>query len=215
MTSGESEPAPRPRPGTVDPDELGYLPTEPCIPVDGVAASGELQVALFEGKGLTVLPIYSSPELLHEACGDGQPYTQVPRDHLLEWQSQFGFHVVMVDRMLPPEFHHHEYDGPRDALPPATDPRTGEPAWLTPTRLPVTPEKAEIELRALDDRRVALLLYSSKAALLEAYEVGQPYMLLPDTQVETVCEQVGADCLLIDVISPYRQREGLDEKDRR
>lgn len=192
--------APRYRPSVVDVDEWEYLPAEPCLLVDGLSSTGEPQVVTVEGGGYSVLPVYSSPEILAEACGPAQGYVQVSQKVLPDWQKQLGFGGILVDRALPPHFERAEFpDQPRQPRPLAVHPKTGEHVYLAPTRTLVTSEGAEVEMLVLGDGRRALRLFSSHAAFLEVYEEGKPFLYVPRSDVDELYSRLSADCVVVDM----------------
>lgn len=67
---------------------------------------------------------------------------------------------------------------------------------------------ATLELRSLQDGRVALLVYSALDRLIDACGEFQPWALLPSPEIERLKPTVGFDVLILDVALPVELQHG-------
>lgn len=201
----------RPRPVVLDADEWEYLPAEVYIPLRRRSATnGRVQVELQEmTDSRIVLLVYSSMERLIAALGDSQVAMKRPAADLPRLRRQLNFQAVLLDIRVPEELI--AQAAPESEkfrpLPLTIDTSTGEPMVFVPSRsFRQGDGTARVELQKLADGRIAMLTYSSQAALAEGCGPHQRYVSFPAGQLEKVRRLAGADTVLIDTPLPANLR---------
>ncbi|MGH3503955.1 MAG: SAV_915 family protein [Nocardioidaceae bacterium] len=201
MTQGQR------RPTILDPDDFEFLPEEVHVPVEGVTVDGEVLVGLQESTyGGRVLPVYSSEELLTEACGSAQQSVVVPVGELADLQERLDFDTLMIDVRQPDDLRVEASTDEEVPDPPvATDPATGDVLVYIPCRS-WWADGAEVEMRELEDGSLAVLIYSSLDTLCEGCGPQQTYVQVRTRELEEILRQCGTEQVLIDVSLPADKR---------
>jgi hypothetical protein len=206
----------RSRPVVLDVDETGHLPPSvyvPCQPGDG--AGPELLVELQEMRdGRHALLVFSSAERLLASYGEQQKWVALAAHDLPAIQQHVGFHAVLLDVALP-----RPRESPTEsrAQPPTVDTvdidaSSGEPLVYVPSR-PFSPgdKEAQIELQPLASGLLALPAYSTAAKLAAGCGPHQHYVCFRAGLIDEICQQVGADQVVIDTPLPEHLRHRAPE----
>ncbi|HEY0805233.1 MAG TPA: SAV_915 family protein [Pseudonocardiaceae bacterium] len=197
----------RKRQVVLDADEWEHLPTEVYIPVRGVANAGdEAMVELHEMTDARMaLLAYSTPDRLISACGVGQSAMKLPARDLPRLRRRLRFHAILLDVSQPGE-PVMESDVAQP-LPLTIDNATGEPIVFVPSRsFRHAERRAQLELQRMADGKLALMTYSSRAALSDGCGPNQHFVTFPVGQLAQVQRKSGAHSVLIDVPLPPHLR---------
>ena len=195
----------------LDADEWEYLPEEVYIPLtQGAGANGEARVELQEmSDSRMALLVYSSMERLIAALGDAQVAMKRLAADLPRLRRQLQFQAVLLDIRVPTE--HITPPAPAaeelQPLPLTIDKSTGEPMVFVPSQPYRRGDgQAQLELQRLANGQIAILTYSSQAALADGCGPHQRYVAFPAGRLEQICQLAGADAVLIDTPLPTRLR---------
>jgi hypothetical protein len=182
----------------LDVDEWEHLPEQVYIPVLGLADDGQAIVQVREMTDRrSALLVYSSLAQLFAGWGEHQQALRVPVDRLPGLRRQLDFHALMLDvepgsNPLPQQ---QSLNGPAD------------PVVYVPSQPFTTGQgKVDLELQEVRGVGVALMTYSSQAALRECCGPRQYFVTFPADHLSDVMTQAGADAILIDVPLPQDLR---------
>lgn len=111
-------------------------------------------------------------------------------------------------------FRRHETEAPSVIGPDYVAEQNGrEPTlvYLPSERMLKHDSEATVELRQLEDGRLAVLAYSSLDALVGNCGELQPWVSLPSDKVAEIQQQSGADLVIWDAALPEDQRKGGED----
>jgi len=86
-----------------------------------------------------------------------------------------------------------------------------ELAFVATERISAGDTYARVEMRATDDGRRAMLVYSSREALVTNAGQRQPWTAFPAGHLEAIRDEIGADLIVWDAEVPAPQRYGAVE----
>ncbi len=146
---------------------------------------------------------YSTLDRLVMACGAGQSAMKLPVRDLPRLRRKLRFHAILLD-VSPPAEAAPDVAQPR---PLTIDNASGEPMVFVPSRSFRRAERAaQLELQRTADGKLALMAYSSRAALSDACGPNQHFVAFPVGQLALAQRESGADSVLIDVPLPAKLR---------
>lgn len=157
--------------------------------------------------GSVALVCYSSVQVLHAACGAGQPSRWVPAADIPAQCAAAGAEAVVLDEPLPVPPRYPEADVRDTAdLAPVDDQVPPLEFIYVPSR-PVRRGdfRVDLELQPYRDRR-ALLAYTSPEALAEGCGSYQPWVAIHVDDLAEVVSQSGAEHILFDPMLDERSQ---------
>ncbi|MGV9297726.1 SseB family protein [Amycolatopsis sp. NPDC003676] len=168
---------------------------------------GELEVRRTERHEFAIAA-YSSLDRLVDACGSGQPWTQVARDRLLEVCGELGIGIVVFDAVLDLAPRYPEVDS-RDQPPLEPGEPLAEPdgRFYVPSR-PVRAgqQTVELELQPIRNGRPVLLAYTSAELLAAGCGPYQPWVAVNGDDLEAVADEAGAHGVLLNPVLAEESR---------
>ncbi|WP_116199764.1 SAV_915 family protein [Amycolatopsis circi] len=175
---------------------------------------GELEVRRTERNEFAVAA-YSSLDRLVDACGSGQPWTQVARDRLLEACRELGIGIVVFDAVLDLAPRYPEVDGreqsPLERAEPLAEP---DGRFYVPSR-PVRAgqQVVELELQPVRAGRPMLLAYTSPELLAAGCGPFQPWVAVNGDDLEAVADEAGAHGVLLNPVLAEESRHAAPVHD--
>ncbi|MBA8826641.1 hypothetical protein FHX42_004020 [Saccharopolyspora lacisalsi] len=206
----------------VDPDETEYLPGQVYLAARPDESTGDVMLETREAEHQQVVLAYSSLERFVEGCGPDQPWILVPTTRLTElatadagdeWRLPSFRFGVMLDESLPPELR-----GTAGGM--ATDEAvwdTDEAGDWTSVHVACTAypagkaEQAHAELQPMPGDRLAMMAYTSTAAVEAGCGPHQASVPVPAGLLSEVRQQAGAHTICLDTPLPPHLRHGPSE----
>ncbi len=208
------------RPKVVDPDETDLLPRQVYLACRPDEDTSGLMLEIRAAQGQQVVPAFSSLEHFLDGCGPDQPWVCIPAGSLADFGREeagaattfrFG---VMVDTPLPPEQRGTAGGMAGDEA--RWDDDASEDWALVHVACTSYPagqvEQARAELQPMPGDHLALMTYTSQAALETGCGPYQASVPIPAGLLSQVRQQAGATTICLDTPLPPDLRHGPDEE---
>lgn len=167
-------------------------------------------------SGQLGLMVYSSKEVLVQACGTGQSWTKLRAADIPWLAKTVGFNAVLFDLALPVELRHPELDAhdfpDLEEIP--VDPNVGETIYIPSRPFNSRDERIDLELQPGQDGKPALLVYFSLAQLRAGCGPHQAWISFPSATVRKIARAAGASTVLFNPILPDNIRHKSPAKTR-
>lgn len=211
------------RPTVVDPDETDLLPRQVYLACRPDEDTGGLMLEIRESRGQQVVPAYSSLDHFLDGCGPDQPWVLIPSDRLVDFAreapgsgsptAKFRF-GVMVDTSLPPE--QRGTAGGMAENEARWDEDQSEDWTLVHVACRSFPqghvEQARPELQPMPGERLAMMTYTSPAALEAGCGPYQASVPIPAGVLGEARRESGAHTICLDTPLPQHLRHGPGER---
>ncbi|MBA8825320.1 hypothetical protein FHX42_002671 [Saccharopolyspora lacisalsi] len=208
----------------VDPDETEYLPGQVYLAARPDESTGGLMLEIREADQQLVVLAYSSLERFVEGCGPDQPWILIPTTRLTELATEkaggggrlpsfrFG---VMLDESLPPELRGTAGGWADEEAHWDEDESEESEDWAI-VHLAAQPfrdgdEQANLELQPMPGDRLAVMAYTSTAAVEAGCGPQQASVPVPAGLLSEVRQQAGAHTICLDTPLPPHLRHGTNE----
>lgn len=206
----------RERPAVHDPDETTGLAERLYLACRPDGGGGDVRFEARELDGRPVVLAYTSLEHFLAGCGPDQPWILLPTPRLAELGStrpadglgaaahRFG---VLLDAPLPPA-ERGTAAGPAAEESRWDDPESADWTTLHLASRPFTPgdEQAQLELQPMVGGHLAVMAYTSQAALETGCGPHQASVRLPAGLLAEARRQAGADTICLDTPLPAHLR---------
>lgn len=209
------------KPRVYDPDETDLLPAQLYVACRPDEASGGLMLEIRDLSGQLVVLGYSTLDTFLAGCGADQPWILLPAAKVREIACvkegsameppAFRF-SVLVDAPVPRELRGTAGDWAEDE---AEWNEAESPDWTTvylASRLfHGRPENVQLELQLMPGGLLAMMAYTSEAALRKGCGPHQAAASVPAGLLGDVRRQCGAHTICLDTPLPERLRHGGEE----